>query len=45
MNSLVPLACTAEDASGETSLSERAVCVPSGCNEAHWAESFEGASC
>lgn len=45
MKSVVSVACTAEDNSGEASLSERAVSVPSGRNEAHWAESFEGSSC
>lgn len=38
-------ACIAEDHSGAASLSERAVCVPSGCDETHWAESSEGSSC
>ena len=42
---LASSACTAEDDSGEASLSERAVCVPSGCDEAHWAEGSEGSRC
>ena len=41
------LTCTrgAEDHSGEASLSERALCVSSGRDEANWAESVEVACC